>query len=418
MAVKSPPRAAMQRSKGNEPLTPSPQIRISRARTQTAPPESARADAGHETNLDVLSMRRFSLSSALSKQRLDALRATLLPHPSLPVLPPPLPTREHDTAVPQSPSSPSAADRKYDFRRSRAMELAPAFEQIQPIAGSSTTQNLMPPLSNIARLSRTPPPSPIHLHPYRLNVPQSPSPLSPPNTPRPVDIQTRGRSRGFSFSSAISKRALRARSMMVAVGRRDKEDDTLERGSPAEGTAEGRGRDTTATTVTDGVQFDMLTPSSVFSAPAHLVPETPERRVNDQDAGSEHAPTVSELGSMSFAHTREIAGSNYSSSTDFDLSDIDSMNSSFVRARSKTFGGRDDEVSDRRNRVLLGDENEAPLTRRLQLSQSMSFAVGTSFGTQPDELNELAVAELEEEQGFMRALGLEFDAIARRAACE
>ncbi|GBE83884.1 hypothetical protein SCP_0509410 [Sparassis crispa] len=54
------------------------------------------------------------------------------------------------------------------------------------------------------------------------------------------------------------------------------------------------------------------------------------------------------------------------------------------------------------------------LVGRLQLSQKTSFAVGTSFSTQPDELNELAMAGLEEEQGFMRALGLEFDASAGR----
>ncbi|KAH9937640.1 uncharacterized protein B0H18DRAFT_971548 [Fomitopsis serialis] len=269
------------------------------------------------------------------------------------------------------------------------------------------------------------------------------------------ETEAQAPSRRFSLSSAISRRAMRARSMIVSVGRRSSESDRAANSSGStdatatpntSGTSSPRpphrrGRGSTFSTIIDtGVRFDMMTPGFGFVMPTPTPssprvtadsPTTSARRSNDADfrrdrddapvprtldlevageiAGMEEYPSPdSDLDSMSFAGTATLLESVASG-----ISVNSSYADFFVDARSEaTNCSMDfDEPGDtlvRGGATRLGEpfEGGEPVIRQIELVRASSTAVGSS-GSSEGGTPMVEAVEREEERGFLRALGLE-----------
>ncbi|EPT04275.1 hypothetical protein FOMPIDRAFT_1058085 [Fomitopsis schrenkii] len=273
--------------------------------------------------------------------------------------------------------------------------------------------------------------------------------------------------RRFSLSSAISQRAIRARSMIVSVGRRSGESDRdLDRAANDSGSTDAtatppttspgtaslrpthrRGRGGTFSTIIDaGVHFDMLTPGFGFAIPsptssppraASGSPAESRRMSTDRDfprdrtdiprqgsldtvdtasiqevIGMEEYPSPdSDLDSMSFAGTATLMESMASSMISMDSSYADL----FVDAREQPTGssislGTPQDLTLRGEGISsgLGEpfEGAEPVIKRVELARALSSAIGSS-GSSEGGTPMLDTIEREEERGFLRALGLE-----------
>lgn len=280
--------------------------------------------------------------------------------------------------------------------------------------------------------------------------------------------------RRFSLSSTISQRAIRARSMIVSVGRRSCEGDrgvdcaannsgstdaTATPSTSSSGTASPRpthrrGRGSTFSTIIDaGVHFDMLTPGFGFAIPT---PASSPRAASDSPATSSQMSTDmdfprsdngiprprhgsldvdassiqemeeyttlardSDLDSMSFAGTATLMESIASSMISIDSSYADS----FFDAREQP---TESSVSlgTPQDLVLLGEripgrlgepfEGAEPV-KRVELARALRSAVGSSDSSE-GETPVMETIEREEERGFLRALGLEMS-MEQSSAC-
>ncbi|OBZ78525.1 hypothetical protein A0H81_00749 [Grifola frondosa] len=393
----------------------------SRPRRQTAPHPPVRTPNKREER----KARRFSLSSALSKSKLETLRTTVMPHPPLP----PLPPRARRTVRVSSASA-------------RLGRMSAADEQDQEPAGNRTRNSHQfwggeLPILDIRHVDGDGDCAETSNRARRLRTQTVPS--SPPPPSAQVDMSTptqdKRRSRRFSLSS-VSKRAMRARSMILSSVRGGEEDSTPSPSGRAKHPR--RARADTVTTVTNGgVQFDMLKPSpridgvsggtSLARGPQPSLSvsgsgstyydarEQPSDGNSEPRSESEYlSPEAdSDLDSMSFARTPEFSSAHFSfaSSAERELyldADSPSTPSSYAFVRGAGNGRVGSAVSLVRHGMTTG-----PLTKTLRLSPSLSFSFETT-GVEDGEEDEVERAEQEEERGFMRALGLQFDEIARR----
>ncbi|CCM01944.1 uncharacterized protein FIBRA_04017 [Fibroporia radiculosa] len=463
-----------------------------RSRTQTAPPVQTHQEEGAER--PGRQTRRFSLSSALSKSKLEVLRNTVVPHPPVPPFPHSSTIEPFDGLMEDKPVRPISMIAGYgqNIYARRGDGSIESFGYITSAAhtGSGSHRRLARPSSTHVGNSRDvwntlsqfperealeesrrmrrpmsrPPigkdqstrqsrdeadgmrstmrePSPRHNETLiteghrvdatylakedgaMLSSPSSAlsngpsslgaSPLSPKSAQSGTQVQGDRALRRFSLTSAISRRAMRARSMIVSVGRRSVE---LESRSSATGKI-GTGRRTrgnTFSTVVDasGVHFDMLTPdvSSTMLAPVvpsnsipshsrggeygELHEEMGKRDLRSEMQETSGQPTPdSELDSMSFAYTATHQESLVSIVGRY----LDMQPSSFEPvALNEGYDSTFDEES----------EDIVPFTNHMQPSPSFRIGLGTAAGV--DE-NEQESVEREEDRGFLRALGLEFD---------
>lgn len=205
-----------------------------------------------------------------------------------------------------------------------------------------------------------------------------------------------------------------------------------------------RPRGDTMTTVTQGVPFDLVQPRQgleLLPRP-HISPRTRSNRGSlISSAASSHG------GSAYFDAHEQLSEDHYHSSFEADRScspgpesDLDSM--SFARtpdysSGTFSFGSIEhnrcvdaDEVSipgsytfrsDFVGRCastsaisrLVSEPTSTPVTKTLRFSPSLSLSFERSWSDGEDD-EVLERVEQEEERGFMRALGFEFDEIARR----
>ncbi|CAL1695940.1 unnamed protein product [Somion occarium] len=332
----------------------------SRTRTQTAP-ASSKDNARRNS-------RRFSLSSALG----DAIRTTVIPHPPLP-----LPQQADRHAVygrlHRRSASTSAGDawNAAKARSGRNVEVSPPASPKAPEAERVATQDssderadprdrsgatfdsghlgdtlmyqeaiLLPGNREYGGRSRS----------HTQSTIQGPS--------GPASSEIKRRSRGFSLSSAISKRALKARSMIVG-----RNVDVAVPAIPPQYVQTGG-----LTTSISGISFDMLTSG------------TDSLRSRREDAGSgcaEYDPNLV-LDRMSFAETPEVS-STEASCTNLSLNPgLSTLHPSFSR----------DGYFSAESSSSIASEEDTPMHEDV------------------------------EEREFMRTLGLEFDAIVERARSE
>lgn len=493
-----------------------PYHRVIRARTQTAPAVTMNAPSPfmREDAPDAIKRRRFSLSSALSKSRMETLKATVVPHPPVPNFPrstlvDPIVRSTIDRPVrPVSMISGAGLDARQSEGNIRAAALKDGAKQgrrksKRPVSmgtggrfsrhaiSESLTRRTVPTAMGSSGAScegRTKGSSKpttmllgqdpsvrqnwIEAYGPRIKVYRAPESEkendgvetdAPSMTPRTHALRTleHGRSpptsrksertspnlsnavklpdnatespesskdgktsRRFSLSSAISKRALRARSMIVSVSKRTSDmDSAIEPQIPI--TPPGRrARGGTFSTIVDaGVRFDMLTPG-LENSPSQAVGQNgvPGLSMNPDDvmteSEDEYAPAESELDSMSFAHTATMQDSDFGSLFER-YADVESSHAGSVLADSQN----DHEVGLEENVPIanpittsgLGEPfgGSLPVMKRLELSPALSSGQESSVGSDADDR---AAEEEEEDRGFMRALGLDFNCDRERMA--
>lgn len=377
-----------------------------RARTQTAPP--------CQEALPSKAPRRFSLTAALSRSTLDALRTTVVPHPALPKGPP---RRSHtqDDFIHRRSASTSANDAwnaakggdspkselLHKDRRSRLLNIVSGSEEAwgypnpdtsKPPRGTEpkeqykevpgeTTGPTGPTRVSSRRASLVNPPAAKVTRP-RSNTHTSIIGRSPPLLAQitvggmPEERQQdKRRSRGFSLSSVISKRALRARSMIVGRSPDQTNSPNLVENA----------RDGEFVTSVSGVSFSMVTPPP--PPPPGPTKSSVEFEVRTASGCADYDPDLV-LDKMSFAETPEIR-STLGSHTDLSMS--------------------------------VGSTSDVAV-HSVVLPKDPPLSTSTSFSTSGDGPNDEAECvsgvEVEEEREFMRALGLQFDEIVRRARDE
>ncbi|KAH9849811.1 hypothetical protein C2E23DRAFT_736557 [Lenzites betulinus] len=387
------------------PRTPRPQ----RQRTRTAP-----QTAHHQTpTQENQKSRRFSLSSALSKSRLDTIRSTMVPRPPLPSV------SAGSTFAPSSTTGSRIATQT-------------------PSASGSDGGFWGDELPSVQITRHSPDRYSIDESPRRIRTQTAPPAATPgpshdleavPTTPKAKP------SRRFSLSSMMARQASRL------SGR-----SPTSPGVPPVPVRRPRGD--TITTITQGVPFDMVQPRQALEietlSSASLTP-SPNRFSTTSTATSEYA------GSAYFDAREQLSEDNHHSSFDADRScspgpesDLDSM--SFARTpdyssgifslASGAEGGRyldTDNLSIpgsyhfRSSLVgrcastsavsqLVGESARTPVVKTLRFSPSLSLSFERSWSDDGDgEDDEAGQVEREEERGFMRALGFEFDEIERRA---
>ncbi|RPD82620.1 hypothetical protein L226DRAFT_565182 [Lentinus tigrinus ALCF2SS1-7] len=413
------PTVTVQRS--DEPASPtrgledpcrSPRTpKARRERTQTAPHSV-------ETEKKPIKSRRFSLSSALTKSRMESLRSAVVPRPPLP--------------------GPVLASQS---KLSVATNLAR-----HPSAPGSNTSA---PHNRVTLVGEDPPheglwggelPAVQDLHdgpiirvisddsPARSRMHTAPSPSAlPPQSNDDTAAAKHKRSRRFSLSSMMAKRSSRA--VPQSSGQH-----LLPCAHPQ--SSRRRPRGDTVTTITHGsVQFDMVHPRTRFDiGPWPAVPTTlPSHRSSlvSQSSGAEstyydaqeiasedddHGFALerscsprpeSDLDSMSFARTPDHSSGTFSfgSSTEreFYLETSDLSTSSYTyRPYACPNVSR-----------LVGGSSSTPITKTLRFSPSLTLSFDMSCSGYEDD-DEMGRLEQEEELSFMRTLGFEFDEIARR----
>ncbi|KZT06906.1 uncharacterized protein LAESUDRAFT_142529 [Laetiporus sulphureus 93-53] len=511
---------------------------IIRARTVTAP--TIETISGIDGRREAQKARRFSVSSVLTKSRMDALKATVMPHPPVPDFPRSVdhePVNVDDSvvyALPVRPmsmlsgigldarqsevnvgpsrsaaahvadkksskrpaghasialgsssesgakrtvddshasrSSPAALEEtvKLEKRMDERDEVRPTsmdrqsrgsmievsgshFRMHQPSKGKDEQRAALgvaynpdeglPDTTMLATEPTRIPSSPASAMYDRLpvessNAVQQPQRSTEPNDQAEIQVQ----SRRFSLSSVISRRAMRARSMIVSVGRRS-DLDVTEPTTPTGPSSIGRRvRGSTFSTILDaGVRFDMFTPGFGFSMPSS--PPRPARAEtasptshlsNDLDFRRSRAQTTpemlevgdyvasrpeSELDTMSFARSAtftDSCGSMFEREVDGGSSRAISLvdggpRSTIVRTTVRGEG----EESDGEPGAAFDEEGETPTTKHIDLSPSLSMGIRSSMGSEEEPEDARAMVEKEEERRFLRALGLEFGETTR-----
>ncbi|KAI1797830.1 hypothetical protein LXA43DRAFT_877377 [Ganoderma leucocontextum] len=399
-----------------------------RERTQTAPltVESEHKSAAATVN----KVRRFSLSSALTKSKMDSLRTTVMPRPPLPACPCPLP---------ENPSA-QASGLELGHLPATRHPLQPA-EQEHFWGGELSSLQV----NNSNAVAG----SPDSVSPTRSRTRTAPPQAS--SSPQ-LDMETSAtkdkRSRRFSLSSIIGKRSPR----YLTTGGHG---HASERSSPTSlkktrRLSRRRPRGDTITTITHAnVHFDMVSPrpevdwgsrlpvldvslpnrssqvlSLVSSNGESTYYDARDQLSEDEDSHpyldrpSSPRPE-SDLDSMSFARTPDYSSGTFSfgSSTEREFplhSSEPSASGSYTpyhgsrRSRARYTGGGG--VSH-----LVGESASTPITKTLRFSPSLnlSFDMSCSDAEYGDD-DEMGRLEREEELSFMRALGFEFDEIARR----
>lgn len=379
----------------------------SRTRTQTAPPP-------RQNNQSNKISRRFSLTAALSRSALETLRTTIVPHPALPKVPP---SNFYDDLIHRRSASTSANDAwnaakhgdspkapSQRERKPRPLSVVPGVEEGSENGDSPSCENAIrdhetegfrkekPEFSSVQAVStrqRSTMANPVgrprsHTHSFGQTRPSS-------HTIQPSawdaiaqrQQQQKRRPRGFSLTSVISKRALRARSMIV--GRSPDLDPVPKYLDNLDDSKEGK-----LVTSVSGVSFSMVTPP--LSQPQMTTERmtTPEAEEHTTSGCAEYDPDLI-LDKMCFAETTEVR-SMIGSHTDLSLS-----------------GGSISDVA----------VHSVVLPRSPQLSTSTGLSHSADVTQDEDvEGDPVPGDDREDEREFMRALGLQFDEIARRARDE
>ncbi|PCH33597.1 hypothetical protein WOLCODRAFT_135211 [Wolfiporia cocos MD-104 SS10] len=483
---------------------------VVRARTLTAPPAHFQA-ASHPINgQPERKARRFSLSSALSRSKLDTLKTTVFPHPPLPDIPPSYKAghgahEDDDNESWYQPVRPVSMISGIGLDASQSeVNLGPSHQiehrgnKRNSVRKSGRPTGVLPGGGYHAR--GTPSGQPLSCPPgaqldtnklddqkkrrrearatsmlvgkeevARNGLIAQDGPQSRPSqqysvveratVPRKSDdtsiiksdeqenvaaVDNNNKLGRFSFSSTLSRRAMRAKSMIVSVGRRSND---LDYASPSDPTTPPRpeprrARGSTFSTVIDaGVRFDMLMPAfgpNGPSSPQTIRPEqiSSETRQMDvitttQDHESSSSPdsanfseteeihvaeSESELDSMSFARTATLQDSLGSIFTrEFDM--YPSRPASVVGEDSVENVPVNFSQETERGPGALAEpfEGGAPLTKRVQLSPDVSASMGSTRSSIGSDEDLREREEMEEERGFLRALGLEFENVEQGA---
>ncbi|KAI0361683.1 hypothetical protein OH77DRAFT_453467 [Trametes cingulata] len=402
------------------PHTPRPR----RQRTRTAPQSS-----NEETVQEGHNPRRFSLSSALSKSRIDIIRSTVMPRPPLPQMP-----SRTSCDIPSSAALSRAGTRQSSSR-------APSNGCSSVSIGGHYWGGELPSV-HITRDSED-----------RLSAEHSPNrvrtrtaPSAPQVSPSPEAVATTPkakRSRRFSLSSMMARRASRSR---VSTGGHYNGRPPIPP-SPSlihTGQYARRPRGDTVSTITQGVPFQIVQPraalelqarpplahvpysnrlslaSSISSSHAASAYFDAEEQLSEQhhhfsfDADRSCSPgPESDLDSMSFARTPDYSSGTFSfgsgGSRDRDL-DADNLSIPGSYTFRPNMMGRCASTS--AVAQLVSQSTSTPVTKTLRFSPSLSLSFERSWSDDGDD--ELGRMEQEEDRGFMRALGFEFDQIARR----
>ncbi|KAH9898455.1 hypothetical protein C8Q73DRAFT_788635 [Cubamyces lactineus] len=400
------------------PHTPRPPRHRTQMTPQTCHDEEAEGKA-----------RRFSLSSALSKTRLETIRSTVMPRPPLPTVYP-RNTYENGPGAALSRSS----TRRSSFGISRHSASSNRGSSLGDYWGAELPSvKIIRDSQDISREDT--PPRRVRTH----TAPSGPQVSSPSGT---ISTTPKAkRPRRFSLSSMLAKRSSRSRVVMGGVDEARVPDVPVIPSSVLMG---NRPRGDTMTTVTQGVPFDLVQPRQgleLLPRP-HISPRTRSNRGSlISSAASSHG------GSAYFDAHEQLSEEHYHSSFEADRScspgpesDLDSM--SFARtpdysSGTFSFGSIEhnrcvdaDEVSipgsytfrsDFVGRCastsaisrLVSEPTSTPVTKTLRFSPSLSLSFERSWSDGEDD-EVLERVEQEEERGFMRALGFEFDEIARR----
>ncbi|KAI0778132.1 hypothetical protein BD413DRAFT_100264 [Trametes elegans] len=404
----------------DSPHTPRPR----RQRTQTAP-QSNGNDCVVE---DDRKARRFSLSSALSKSRLDTLRSAMMPRPPLPPLPPALP-HDHMSGL--------------RIHRNGESSFQTPSAQVSTAPNESTGGDYWGgelPSVQITRDSQDV--SSIDESPRRVRTQTAPSgPHASPDLDPVTTTPKAKRPRRFSLSSMMARRSSRSHVAMNTLNSRPGENDVPELPSrKVSKTTFRRPRGDTVTTITQGVPFDMVqhiqdpqTPtlytshSNRFSVASSRVSsregsayfDAQEQLSEDRHQSSFEADRScspgpeSDLDSMSFARTPDHSSGTFSfgscveHSRYVDTDDLSIPGSYHFRPSAMGRCASTSAVSQ-----LVGRGESTPVTKTLRFSPSLSLSFERSWSDGEDD--ELGRMEREEERGFLRALGFEFDQIARR----
>ncbi|TBU48427.1 hypothetical protein BD309DRAFT_949752 [Dichomitus squalens] len=365
--------------------------------------------------------RRFSLSSALSKSRMDSLRTTVIPRPPLPSLP----LRETTSAQASTPdagelSTPrksSSSPRQDRFWGGELPNTVGASSS--PVAGSAGQA------SPVRSRTRTAPPQA----------------LSSPDTESSTAKDKR--SRRFSLSSIMAKRSTRH---LTTAGHISELSSPTSLKKTKGLSPRGPPRDTVTTVTHANVQFDMVSPRpeldlgsrpplldvahkhrssqvpSVISSTGESTYYDAKEELSEDEhcARRLHRPSASmsesDLDSMSFARTPDHSSGTFSfgSSTEREYyhqnSELSSESYTPYRSRRPSGPGYT------RGAVghLVGESTSTPVTKTLRFSPSLSLSFDLSCSDVDGDEDDLGRLDQEEELSFMRALGFEFDEIARR----
>ncbi|KAI8995578.1 hypothetical protein BD414DRAFT_245623 [Trametes punicea] len=380
--------------------------------------------------------RRFSLSSALSRSRLEAIRSTVMPRPPLPSTHS-RSTHEHGSAAALS----RTGTRRSSFGTTRSND----WRDRSTPSGSYWGGEL--PSVKIIRDS--------HESSSRIGSPRrtrtQTAPSGPHGAPLPEAVTNTPkakRPRRFSLSSMLARRASRSRVALKDLDGRSEDipiPDVPELPSKAlTVNVRSRHRGDTVTTITQGVPFDLVQPrqgldlptrplmpppscsnrislvSSVASSQAvsayfdarEQLTEEHHRSSFEADRSCSPGPE-SDLDSMSFARTPDYSSGTFSfgSVRERDRSaETDDLSLAGSYAFRSNAAGRCASTSAVSR--LVNENTSASLTKTLRFSPSLSLSLERSWSDgEDDDLRRMD----QEDRGFMRALGFEFDEIARRA---
>ncbi|KAI0757050.1 hypothetical protein C8Q80DRAFT_1265033 [Daedaleopsis nitida] len=404
------------------PRTPKARRQRPQSSSQTKCDEPEAHDQPHKTK----SLRRFSLSSVLTKTKIDPLRSTVVSRPPLPTVS----SRNEDETAPSYTQRLNTAPRA-GSSTTHASNLPACHGRSAPSRGQFWGGELpnVQPLSPDLCVAR----SSSEGSPGRPRIP-----ITPSQPPTPSQLETgdlvpkEKRSRRFSLSSFMARRPLLAPTSSQGQ-------DSVGPVTPRRTSILGRRRPRGDTVTT-------ATPSSIVaSEPDHaLLPPTwelpPSHRnsvvssssgaesmyfdaredVSDDDhLSSLERPSShrseSDLDSMSFARTPEYSSGtlSFGSSTEREYY-LDITNDTSTSA-SHPYRHSAPNIFANPNTLahLVGDSSSTPLTKTLRFSPSLTLSFDLSRSDYEDE-DEDGRMEQEEELSFMRALGFEFDEIARR----
>ncbi|KAH8102615.1 hypothetical protein BXZ70DRAFT_929233 [Cristinia sonorae] len=368
-----------------------------RSRTQTAPQTMREARDADP---------RMSLTSALG----DAIRTTVIPHPPLPqhAIPPSsyhqhqlvpsrtrrastnandawdtgrLRRRHHDWDAKGTHKEHVGYDKKFGGPLLVESEIKPLVLSTTDVGRGGSTHSEIQSVARDTSTDAGKQPAPTRARSQTQSTVQEPRRTRQhfgTEEPRPQSQPpTKRRSRGFSLSSAISKRAMRARS--IIAGRSDEASLALSTPPPLP-FAELELKPSGGTTSVSGVSFDMLT-SGDQTIPAaqtnhHPVPGHRHRDPETLLGCTEYEPDLV-LDRMSFA------------TTEIQSTPVSSMDLNFIP----------------QSQAVIADVHPIGIT----------ISANTSSSTFAEDDGVVDVDEREEEREFMRTLGLEFDEIVRRA---
>ncbi|KAI0374222.1 hypothetical protein BV20DRAFT_935455 [Pilatotrama ljubarskyi] len=407
-------------SPNRSPHTPRPR----RQRTRTAP----QTVTDEEPVQGARNARRFSLSSALSKSRIDIIRSTVMPRPPLPQMP------LRTSCDNSSSATPSRTGTRRSYSR------APSHDCGSVSIGNHYWGGELPSvyITRDSQEHRSAEDSPGRVR--TQTAPSGPHVSSGPETV--ATTPKAKRSRRFSLSSMMAKRASRTR---VAAGGFNGRPAV----PPSPNTTHApqyarRPRGDTVSTITQGVPFHIIQPRTALELQARpslaRVPYSNRLSLASSISSSRAASAYFDAQEQLSEHYHHPSFDADRSSSPGPESDLDSM--SFARTpdySSGTFsfgsGGSQDRYPDADNlsipgsytfrpnvigkcastsavAQLVGQSTSTSVTKTIRFSPSLSLSFERSWSDDGDD--ELGRIEQEEDRGFMRALGFEFDQIARR----